>query len=139
MPHINDEEVIMKKVKIAVLASMVGLLALFGVSAQSITHRPILIPAGATPATTSTAPTVPATPAAQTDQSGNHEYEGEEADSNGQSDNEAVASEASGTEKPDAEESATLEQGSAKSSLDAQSVQPETTATPDTDNVEVEQ
>lgn len=137
----------MKKVKIVVLASMVALLALFGASAQTITDHSIPVPAGEV--TTAVAPTPAAStaPTAQTDQTGNHEFEGEETDGNGQTDDEATASEENEaeneaeneTEKPDTEESATLEQGGAKTTLDAQSANSENTVTPDTDNVEVEE
>lgn len=117
VPHINDEEVIMKKVKIVVLASMVALLALFSASAQTITDHSIPVPTGE--ATTAVAPTAASStaPTAQTDQTGNHEFEGEETDSNGQTDDEATASAKSETEN-EAESEAEK---------------------PDTDNVEVEE
>jgi len=116
VPHINDEEVIMKKAKIVVLATMVGLLALFGVSAQTITDSSIPVPSGE--ATTAVAPTEST---AQTDHTGNHEFEGEETDSNDLTEDEATASEESEAET-EAEREAESE-----------------TEKPDTDNVGVEE
>ncbi len=132
----------MKKVKIAVLASMVGLLALFGVSAQSaVQGSSKQVPAAGSPATTVTAPaTTPApAPVAQTDQSGNHEFEGEEADGAEQSDNEMAAAEENGTEKSEAEESAAIEQGGTKSAVGTQAASEDNSSAVDTDNIEVQE